>query len=54
MIGKSEEEVNEILRQVYNHKESIRICPCIRKKGNPWVRESLRFLNATFDNEVSH
>jgi hypothetical protein len=54
LVGKTEEEANEILRQIYNHKNSIRVCPCIKKKGNPWVRESLRFLDAIFDNEVSH
>jgi hypothetical protein len=54
LVGKSEDEANEILRQIYNHKDSIRICPCIRKKGNPWIRETLKFIGAVFDNEVSH
>lgn len=52
---KSRREINDILRQIYVHRSQIRICPCVNtldKHG--WIRKTLEFLNAEFNNEPSH
>ncbi len=50
---KPRREVNDILRQIYLHPNRIHVCPC--KEGlSPWVRETLKFLGATYSNEPSH
>ena len=48
---KSKREINDVMRQVYVYPTRIRICPCIQ---DPWVRKTLAFLNAEFNNEPSH
>jgi len=48
---KSKREINDVMRQVYVYPTRIRICPCIQ---DPWVRKTLGFLNAQFNNEPSH
>jgi hypothetical protein len=51
LTEKSRREVHDILRQVYLVPDRIRICPCLK---DPWVRKTLKFLNAVYDNEPSH
>lgn len=48
---KTRREINDILRQMLLHPQRIRICPCVT---DPWVRKTLEFLNAVYDNEPSH
>ena len=48
---KSRRDIHDILRQLYVHKDRIRICPCCQ---DPWVRKTLEFLGAQMNNEPSH
>jgi hypothetical protein len=48
---KTRREIHDILRQIYIHPNRIRICPCV-KEG--WIRKSLTFLGAVYNNEPSH
>ncbi len=48
---KTRREIHDILRQVFLVPQRIRICPCVT---DPWVRKTLEFLNAVYDNEPSH
>lgn len=49
---KPRREINDILRQIFLHPDKIHICPC--GEVSPWIRETLRFLGATYSNEPSH
>ncbi len=49
--GKTREEVNNVLRQVYVFPQKVRICPC--GGLSPWTRKTLAFLGAVYDNEPS-
>jgi len=56
---KSRREINDILRQLYSYRDRMRVCPCIKDTTppteiSPWVRETLTFLGAQFNNEPSH
>jgi hypothetical protein len=53
--GMGRPEANDALRQVYLHKDKIRVCPCVMKsKAHVWLRESLQNLGAIVNNETSH
>ena len=49
--GKTREEVNNTIRQVFVFPQKIRICPC--GGLSPWTRKTLAFLGAVYDNEPS-
>jgi hypothetical protein len=51
LAEKSKREIHDILRQAFVVPHKIRICPCVT---DPWVRKTLGFLNAVYDNEPSH
>lgn len=48
--GWTRRQMHDLVRQVLNYPQRIRVCPCIE---DPWVRETLRFLGGTFNNESS-
>lgn len=48
--GWTRRQVHDLVRQVLNHRDRIRVCPCLE---DPWARETLRFLGAVFNNEPS-
>jgi len=48
---KTRREIHDILRQIFEYRDRIRICPCVT---NVWTRETLRFLGARMNNEPSH
>jgi hypothetical protein len=49
--GMSRRDSHDALRQIYNYRDRIRVCPCVT---DVWIRESLTILGAVFDNEPSH
>ena len=49
--GKTRQEINNILRQVFVFPKKIHICPC--GGLSPWTRKTLTFLGAVYDNEPS-
>ena len=51
LAGKSKREIHDVLRQIYVHRNRIRVCPCCQ---DPWVRKTLEFLGAQINNEPSH
>ena len=52
---KERREINDILRQIYNYPDRIRICPCVKSTQNSvWIRKTLEFLDAKYSNEPSH
>ncbi len=51
LAGKTKRETHDILRQIAVYPKRIRICPCVQ---DPWIRQSLTFLDAQFNNEPSH
>lgn len=48
--GKDKRVIHDILRQIYVVRTKIRVCPCVT---DVWVRKTLEFLNAVYDNEPS-
>lgn len=48
--GWARRQLHDLVRQVLNYPARIRICPCLE---DPWVRETLCFLGAVFNNESS-
>jgi hypothetical protein len=48
---KPRREINDILRQIYVHRDRVRVCPCVQ---DVWVRKILEFLGAQVNNEPSH
>ena len=48
---KTRQEIHDSLRQIFVYRDRIRVCPCVT---DPWVRQSLAFLNAQLNNEPSH
>ena len=52
---KERREINDILRQIYNYPDRIRICPCVKNnQSSIWIRKTLEFLDAKYSNESSH
>lgn len=51
LYGKERRAIHDILRQVYVFPNKVRICPC--GELSPWVRKTLAFLGAVYDNEPS-
>lgn len=51
LVGKSRREIHDIVRQIFVHRNRIRVCPCVT---DPWVRKTLEFLGAQYSNEPSH
>jgi hypothetical protein len=50
LSNKTKRQVHDILRAIYVYGNRIRVCPCV---SDPWVRQSLTFLNAQVNNEPS-
>ena len=48
--GKTRQATHDILRQVFVFPQKVRICPCVT---DVWVRKTLAFLGAVYDNEPS-
>ena len=48
---KNRREIHDLLRQIYVHRDRIRVCPCVQ---DAWVRKILEFLGAQVNNEPSH
>jgi hypothetical protein len=51
--GMGRREIHDALRQLYNYRDRMRVCPCA-VKIQPWLRETLQILGAIVDNEPSH
>ena len=51
LAGKDRRAVHDVLRQVFVFPQKVRICPC--GDLSPWVRKTLTFLGAVYDNEPS-
>jgi hypothetical protein len=48
---KTRQEIYDNLRLISVYRDRVRVCPCVKE---PWVRQSLVFLDAQLNNEPSH